>query len=42
MEIYTAAQRYLEEVTRVQGFLEKTTLKGIGLRQGDYTFVGTR
>lgn len=42
MQILKAAQQYLEEVTRVQGFLEKTTLKGIGLRQGDYTFVGTR
>ncbi len=42
MEILLAAQRHLEEVTRVQAFLEKAPLKGYVLRQGDYTFVGTR
>lgn len=42
MEIFAAATHHLHEVSRIQGFLEKSRLKGQGFRQGDFTFVGTR
>lgn len=42
MEILNVAARYLDEVSRVPGLMEKAALKGRGLRQGDFTFVGTR
>ena len=42
MEILNAAARCLDEVSRIPGLMEKAALKGRGLRQGDYTFIGTR
>lgn len=42
MEILKAAQRYMQEVSAVRDFFDKDRLKGQVLRQGDYTFVGTR
>ncbi len=42
MEILKAAQRYIEEITGIGDFFAKDRLKGQVLRQGDYTFVGTR
>lgn len=42
MEILNAAARYLDEVSRIPGLMEKAALKGRGFRQGDYTFIGTR
>lgn len=42
MEILAEAQRYLEELTSVRDFLAKHALKGTALREGDYTFIGTR
>jgi len=42
MEIFAEAQRYLQELTRIPDFLAKNALKGTALRQGDYTFIGTR
>ena len=42
MEILKSAQRYMQEVTAIGDFFGKDRLKGRALRQGDYTFVGTR
>lgn len=42
MEILNAARRYMQEVTAIRDFFAKDRLKGQVLRQGDYTFVGTR
>lgn len=42
MEILRAAQEYMQEITAIGDFFAKNRLKGQVLRQGDYTFVGTR
>ena len=42
MEILKAAQQYMQEITAIGDFFAKDRLKGQVLRQGDFTFVGTR
>ncbi len=42
MEILETAERHMEEITAIGDFFAKDRLKGQVLRQGDYTFVGTR
>jgi len=42
MEILRVAQKYMQEITAIGEFFAKDRLKGQVLRQGDYTFVGTR
>ncbi len=42
MEILKAAQRHMQEISAIGDFFAKDRLKGQVLRQGDYTFVGTR
>ncbi len=42
LEIFEEAKRYLQTLDGVTGFLDKADLKRRTLRQGDYTFAGTR
>lgn len=42
MEILKAAQRHIDEMAGIGDFFAKDRLKGQVLRQGDYSFVGTR
>lgn len=42
MQLFEEAKQLLEELGRTPDFLSKATLKAQALRQGDYTFDGTR
>ena len=42
MEIYKEAKRYVEELRALPDFLERAQRKGRYLRQGAFTFAGTR
>ena len=42
MDIYEHAKQYLEELRSLPTFLDRASQKGRYLRQGGFTFVGTR
>lgn len=42
MKLFEEAKQLLEELGGTPDFLAKATLKAGALRQGDYTFDGTR
>jgi hypothetical protein len=42
MKLFDEAKQLLAELQATQHFLAKATLKARVLRQGDYTFDGTR
>lgn len=42
MEIFEEANRYIKELKALPDFLERARRKGRYLRQGPFTFAGTR
>lgn len=42
MKLFEEAKQRMEELQATKDFLAKTALKARPLRQGDYTFDGTR